>query len=81
MRARNVKEMIEELKKYPEDTPIVQRTSNSMEMGNSLTLGVFLSSMKMKKEKKTFRDAFDGESYTSEVYVNDDEGTDHIVVR
>lgn len=81
MRARNVKELIEELNKYPANTPIVQKTSNSMEMGDSLTLGVFVSAMKMKQEKKTFRDAFDGESYTSDVYVTDDEGTDHIVIR
>jgi len=81
MRVTTVQELIDELSKLPPDTKIIKQTSNSMEMGNSMVSGAYVSIGKYKEKEETFTDAFDGGSYSSTVFVPDEEeGTDHVKI-
>jgi hypothetical protein len=71
---KTVQELIDVLKKLPKDAKLIKQTSNSMEMGGSLVLGTAVEVGKYSAKKESFRDAFDGGSYSSTVYVSDDKG-------
>ena len=69
---KKLKELINDL---PDDTMVVSRSDN-YEMGNAIVpksdYGIHVK--KYKKEKKTFRDDFDGTVYQSAVFVEDESG-------
>ena len=75
---KTVKELKEFLKDLPDDTPIVQFTSN-MERDGYL-LGASARVATMTKTKKSTWDRFDGTPYSYEIFVPSDKGIQTLVL-
>lgn len=60
------KELIEILQKDPEAEVVI--TTSNFEQGHAKVALGHVSKWKMKKIRRQFRDAFDGGSYSDEVY-------------
>lgn len=71
-------ELINKLKEFPPDAEVLVPTSN-FEKGNSSVSAQYVTKQKMRKESKRFRDAFDGESYDSFVWVYDDKNGEECI--
>jgi len=78
---KTVKDLIDLLSKYPSDTIVIKRTDN-FEQGNSyVDVTGYIAEHKAKKKKEGFRDAFDGGSYTSEVWkLFEKDGEDVLII-
>jgi arylsulfatase A-like enzyme len=68
-----VKELIKKLQELDQNAIVVVTTDN-FEQGNSKKQAKHIHEFKGEIVKKGFRDAFDGESYTSEVVRWDESG-------
>lgn len=70
---RTVKELKEILDTLPEDSVIISKSDN-FELRGDRVQGACIKTCKVRKETKSFRDAFDNSYYNKEVYVSDDNG-------
>ena len=73
------KELLEKLEGVDDNTRIIVKSSN-FELGNSFVEAKAYVG-KYSKEVKRFVDAFDGESYSTVVFVDDEDGEATIVIR
>lgn len=61
------KQLIDILRKYPADTPLITSSDNFELNGARVDMRTPYE-VKVKHVSRQFRDAFDGESYSKEVY-------------
>lgn len=67
-------------KDLPGDTPIITQTDNSMEMGHSLVKAK-ISKITVTASRGDFRDAFDNEAYSADIFKYDPEGKSALIIR
>lgn len=73
------RELAKKLMQHPDD--IVCVTTDNFEQGHLVKEARGLGRFKGIKEKKTFRDAFDGETYTSDVITMSKGETMYVQIR
>lgn len=74
-----VKELKEILNSLPDDMKVISKSDNFELKGNKVD-GARIISHKVKKENKSFMDAFDYTYYNKEIYVNDEIGEEVIEI-
>ena len=70
---KTVGELKKILSTLDDNTPVVARSDN-FELKGSTVCGIYTTTAKFKVQKKSFVDAFDGDCYSTDVYIEDDGG-------
>ena len=78
---KTVKDIIELLSKYPPDTIVIRKSDNFEQGGSYVDMRGSVSLYRAKKKKENFRDAFDYETYQSEVWkLFEEDGQDVLII-
>ena len=74
-----VKDLIKQLQKLKDQNAIVVVATSNFEQGNNKVKASGISEFKGKLETESFRDAFDGGSYSKEIVRWDDKGKTNFI--